>query len=187
MSALATGFAGTDSATERVELHHRVPRCLLKLRERADASALDGAGLQAWLDYETEALRWGVDPDMSRQELAALIVRTTAAFTARTSPGGVGAAAWRRWSAMAVRGSSPSPSAATGASRARSSRRRPLSLRRACSKTNEGVGVQRSHHASASGPAKSGRGGPHHQLPRLASLPHPWRLLWRFWPGLSGS
>jgi hypothetical protein len=73
MSALATGFAGTDSATERVELHHRVPRCLLKLRERADASALDGAGLQAWLDYETEALRWGVDPDMSRQELAALI------------------------------------------------------------------------------------------------------------------
>jgi hypothetical protein len=60
-------------APERVELHHRVPRCLLQLRERAEAGALDGTGLQAWLDYEHEALRWGVDPDVSGQKLAALI------------------------------------------------------------------------------------------------------------------
>lgn len=58
---------------ERVELHHRVPRCLLTLRDKAEAGALDGAGFQAWLDYEHEATRWGVDPDMSRAELAALI------------------------------------------------------------------------------------------------------------------
>jgi hypothetical protein len=54
------GFAGAGSGTERVELHHRVPRCLLTLRDKADAAALDGAGFQAWLDYEHEALRWGV-------------------------------------------------------------------------------------------------------------------------------
>jgi hypothetical protein len=58
---------------ERVELHHRVPRCLLALRDKAEAGALDGAGFQAWLDYEHEAIRWGVDPDVSRAELAALI------------------------------------------------------------------------------------------------------------------
>jgi hypothetical protein len=66
---------GTSAAfqPERVELHHRVPRCLLTLREKADAAALDGTGFQAWLDYEHEAIRWGVDPDVSRAELAALV------------------------------------------------------------------------------------------------------------------
>jgi hypothetical protein len=58
---------------ERVELHHRVPRCLLTLREKAETGALDGAGFQAWLDYEHEALRWGVDPDVSREDLAGLV------------------------------------------------------------------------------------------------------------------
>jgi len=56
------------------EAHHRVPRCLLRLRDRADAhTELDGEGLQLWLDYEFEALRWGVDPDLSREALAALV------------------------------------------------------------------------------------------------------------------
>jgi hypothetical protein len=68
MGTSASGFA-----TERVEIHHCVPRCLLTLRDKADAGALDGAGFQAWLDYEHEALRWGVNPDVSRAELAALI------------------------------------------------------------------------------------------------------------------
>ena len=43
------------------------------MREKAEAGTLDGVGFQAWLDYEHEAIRWGVDPDMSRAELAALI------------------------------------------------------------------------------------------------------------------
>jgi hypothetical protein len=44
--------------SEQQELHHRVPQCLLRLRERADAHPkLDGEGLQLWLDYELEALR----------------------------------------------------------------------------------------------------------------------------------
>jgi hypothetical protein len=152
---------------ERLERHHRVPRCLLTLREKADATspALDGTGFQAWLDYEHEAIRWGVDPDISRDELAALVEASTvvipamitAASTARTSPGADVGAAWRRWSATAGRGSSPSVSAATGASRAGSSRRRPLSLRGACSKTNERVtGCGGRHHSPASGPVGSG-------------------------------
>jgi hypothetical protein len=77
----AAGFAGTGSATERVELHHhRVPYCLLKLRDSAETGALDGAVLQAWLDYEHEALRWGVNSDVSRDELAALICATLEAI-----------------------------------------------------------------------------------------------------------
>ena len=62
-----------------LEVHHRVPRCVLRLRDRADAHRdLDGEGLQLWLDYEAEALRFGVDPDVSREELAAVIDGSTA-------------------------------------------------------------------------------------------------------------
>lgn len=60
------------------EVHHRVPRCLLRLRDRTDAhTELDGEGLQIWLDYELEALRWSVDPDISREVLAALVEGST--------------------------------------------------------------------------------------------------------------
>ena len=61
-----------------MEVHHGIPRCLLRLRDRADAHAeLDGEGIQRWLDYELEALRWGVDPDVTRDELAAMIEGST--------------------------------------------------------------------------------------------------------------
>ena len=60
--------------TKGEEVHHRVPRCLLRLRGRAEARAgLDGEGIQLWLDYEHEALRWGVDPDVSQEGLTALV------------------------------------------------------------------------------------------------------------------
>ena len=69
----AAGEAGSA-----VEVHHGVPRCLLRLRDRADAhTELDGEGIQLWLDYECEALRWGVDPDLGRDELAAMIDGST--------------------------------------------------------------------------------------------------------------
>ncbi len=61
-----------------VEVHHEIPRCLLGLRDRADAhTEIDGEGIQKWLDYELEALRWGVDPDVTRDELAAMIGGST--------------------------------------------------------------------------------------------------------------
>ena len=61
------------------EVHHRVPRCVLRLRDRADACAdpLSAEDLQLWMDYGLEALRFGVDPEMSREELAALIEGST--------------------------------------------------------------------------------------------------------------
>ena len=61
-------------AASAVEIHHEIPRCLLGLRGRADAhpNPLSSESLQLWLDYECEALRYGVDPDATREELAAL-------------------------------------------------------------------------------------------------------------------
>jgi hypothetical protein len=91
MGASTAGFA-----TERVEIHHRVPRCLLTLRDKADASALDGAGLQAWLDYEHEAIRWGVDPDVSRDELAVLVEASTVAIP-RDDHRGIHRTDFARW------------------------------------------------------------------------------------------
>ena len=68
---------GADEAKR--EVHHAVPRCLLRLRDRADGHhGLDGEAIQKWLDYEFEALRWGVDPDVSREELAELVESSTA-------------------------------------------------------------------------------------------------------------
>lgn len=61
--------------------HYTVPQCLLRLRDRVDAHLkLDGEGLQLWLDYELEALRYGVDPDICCENLVALIEDSTLAL-----------------------------------------------------------------------------------------------------------
>ena len=59
------------------EVHHRVPQCLLGFRDAADAGEMDGAGLQVWLNYEMEAMLWVINPDIERNELAALIEDST--------------------------------------------------------------------------------------------------------------
>jgi hypothetical protein len=41
-------------------------------RGKVDAAALDGERIEVWLEFEVEAMRHGVDPDVSRNELAAL-------------------------------------------------------------------------------------------------------------------
>ena len=60
-------------AASAVEVHHRIPRCLLASFDRAASGEVDGAGLQAWFDWEEEALRFVVNPEVSRGELVALI------------------------------------------------------------------------------------------------------------------
>ena len=71
-------MAAQFPASGRQEVHHSVPQCLLRLRDRADAhQELDGEGFQLWLDYELEALPHGIDPDISHEELAALIEDST--------------------------------------------------------------------------------------------------------------
>jgi hypothetical protein len=61
------------------EVHHAVPRCLLRLHDEArDPSGdLDGAGIQAWLEWEWEAMRWGVPVEIAREDLEGLIERST--------------------------------------------------------------------------------------------------------------
>src|SRR5215203_1547454 len=59
------------------EVHHAAPRCLLRLYDEAANGDLDGEGIQAWLEFEHEALRWGVDVEISREDLQALIERST--------------------------------------------------------------------------------------------------------------
>jgi len=77
----------------RFEVHHRVPRCLLGFFGRFAAGGLDGEGLQAWVEWEEEAFRYGVNPDVSREELELLIVASAspvlrAAHRAHHSGGG---------------------------------------------------------------------------------------------------
>ena len=61
----------------REERHHRVPRCLLRLHERATSEAGDltgdASGIEAWLEFEHEAMRHGVPVEVSRGDLEALV------------------------------------------------------------------------------------------------------------------
>jgi hypothetical protein len=55
------------------ELHHAAPRCLISLHKKANGSSLDGEGIQAWLEWEMEAMRWRVPIEISRDDLEALV------------------------------------------------------------------------------------------------------------------
>ncbi len=61
----------------RREIHHRVPRCLLKVWDWGHGPGLEPEDLQAWFDWEEEAFRYGVDPEIGREDLAALIEGST--------------------------------------------------------------------------------------------------------------
>ena len=69
-------------AVSAVEVHHCVPRCLLGFFNRAASGDLDAAGLQAWFDWEEEAFRYRVDPDISCEDLVALIDSSAAPIPA---------------------------------------------------------------------------------------------------------
>ena len=72
-------IAPTAPAAASVEVQHGIGRCLLRLRDRAEErTEIDGEGIQRWMDYECEALRYGVDPDTPRHELAAMVEGSTA-------------------------------------------------------------------------------------------------------------
>jgi hypothetical protein len=55
------------------ELHHAAARCLISLHEKANGSSLDGEGIQAWVEWEMEAMRWRVPVEISRDDLKALV------------------------------------------------------------------------------------------------------------------
>ena len=62
-----------EALIARSEIHHCVPQCLLRLHDQAHGSALDGEGIEAWLEWEAEALRWRVPPEIGREDLEALV------------------------------------------------------------------------------------------------------------------
>ncbi len=58
-------------------IHHRIPRCILKAWDTGHGPGLEPEDLQAWFDWEEEAFRYGVDPDVFRKELEALVEGST--------------------------------------------------------------------------------------------------------------
>lgn len=68
-------MAATFSAQR--EVHHRVPRCLLKVYDRGHGPGLEPEDLQAWFEWEEEAFRYQVDTDIYREQLAELIEGST--------------------------------------------------------------------------------------------------------------
>lgn len=64
-----------------VEAHHQIPRCLLRSWDEGHGPGLESEDLQAWFDWEEEAFRYGVNPDVGREELEALIDGSTVELT----------------------------------------------------------------------------------------------------------
>ncbi len=66
--------AAPEMVARNGEVHHAAPRCLVSLHERANGSTeLDGEGIQAWLEWEMEAMRWRVPVEIERADLEALV------------------------------------------------------------------------------------------------------------------
>lgn len=78
------------------ELHHTAPRCLISLHEKANGSSLDGEGIQAWLEWEMEAMRWRVPIEISRDDLEAL-VEGSGVVLEREKHRILHASDWQRW------------------------------------------------------------------------------------------
>jgi hypothetical protein len=57
-----------------LDADHAVPRCLIALHESAhDGTTLEGEDIQAWLEWEMEAMRWRVPVEISRADLEDLV------------------------------------------------------------------------------------------------------------------
>ena len=82
--------------TRDPELHHAAPRCLISLHEKANGTSLDGEGIQAWVEWEMEALRWRVPVEISREVLETL-VRASEVVLERETHRLVHESDWQRW------------------------------------------------------------------------------------------
>jgi hypothetical protein len=84
-------------ATQRLEVHRAAPRCLLRLHERANGTtSLDGEGIEAWLEWEWEAMRWRVPVEISRDDLEELVERS-GELLKREHHRMLHESDWRRW------------------------------------------------------------------------------------------
>ncbi len=83
-------------AAHKPEVHHAAPRCLLTLHERANGTSLDGEGIQAWLEWEWEAMRWRVPVEISRSDLEALVISSEVVLE-QEKHRLIHEGDWRRW------------------------------------------------------------------------------------------
>ena len=58
-------------------LHHRIPRSLLRVYDQGHGPGLEPEDLAAHFEWEEAAFRYGVTPDVSRDELDRLIKGST--------------------------------------------------------------------------------------------------------------
>ena len=77
------------------EVHHAAPRCLLRLHEEAEGE-LRLAGMGAWLEFELEAVRWGVPVEIPREDLQRLVEASTVVME-REKHRLLHASDWQRW------------------------------------------------------------------------------------------
>ena len=89
-------MGGPKVAAHKPEVHHAAPRCLLTLHERANGSSLDGEGIQAWVEWEIEAMRWRVPVEIAREDLQAL-VEASEVVLEQEKHRLLHEADWRRW------------------------------------------------------------------------------------------
>src|SRR5919112_2565585 len=89
--------------TNDPEVHHAAPRCLISLHERANGTtSLDGEGIEAWLEWEWEAMRWCVPVEISREDLESLVDQSTVVLE-RERHRLIHEGDWRRWGARGGR------------------------------------------------------------------------------------
>jgi hypothetical protein len=91
-----------DGSSVTREAHHAAPRCLISLHEKANGTSLDGEGIQAWLEWEWEAMRWRVPVEISRENLEALVKKSTVVLE-REKHRLIHEKDWRRWGARGGR------------------------------------------------------------------------------------
>ena len=84
------------------ELHHAAPRCLISLHEKANGTSLDGEGIQAWVEWEMEAMRWRVPVEISRDDLEALVASSEVVLE-REKHRLLHSSDWQRWGSMGGR------------------------------------------------------------------------------------
>jgi hypothetical protein len=83
---------------EATEIHHQVPRRLLAAHDRIRAhTALNGEALQLWFEYEGLLLEFGLDPDISREELEQAIKASAVEVSYEEHRSRIHALGWPRW------------------------------------------------------------------------------------------
>ena len=90
-------------STNDPQVHHAAPRCLISLHEKANGTtSLDGEGIEVWLEWEWEAMRWRVPVEISREDLEVLVDRSTVVLE-REKHRLIHEGDWRRWGARGGR------------------------------------------------------------------------------------